>query len=94
MSSKVSRASLMGQQFSTTVQEIRSQLDTIKGATSSCSDQIKLLEVRVQKVQRAKKKSDVVMKYIARFVGGKLVILCLETGNNIRFQLLYYCICW
>lgn len=62
--SKVSRANTLGTQFATTVKEIRTQLDTTRNATVACSDQIKQLEVHVQKVQRAKKPTDRVMRYI------------------------------
>eukprot|EP00026_Physarum_polycephalum_P000911 Phypoly_transcript_00912.p1 GENE.Phypoly_transcript_00912~~Phypoly_transcript_00912.p1 ORF type:complete len:687 (+),score=153.17 Phypoly_transcript_00912:96-2063(+) len=63
-SNKILRASERGAQFITTVKDIRSQLDKSRTATSSCSDQIKQLEVHVQKVQRAKKPTDKLLRYL------------------------------
>jgi hypothetical protein len=55
---------MVGEQFITTVKEIRAKLDATKQAAGSCSDQIKQLEVRVQKVQRAKKPADKLLRYL------------------------------
>lgn len=78
----MTRANVLGTQFATTVKDVKTQLETIRTATVSCSDQIKQLELHVQKVKRAKKPADTVLRYI---------FLALVGMFNINI-LLVYCI--
>ncbi len=67
----MSRAGVTGVRVSETIQEIRVQLETIRTASStSCSDQIKRLEINLQKVQRTKKSTDKVLRYVSRIFLG------------------------
>lgn len=58
------------------MKEIRTQLDTTRSATVACSDQIKQLEVNVQKVKRSKKPTDRITRYLILTLVGMCISQC------------------